>query len=292
MRKQERQTSDSHVKLMLTEVYYTDADNRRCPVKISGKEMAEVKGNITLRLSCPNYNNEPLRYRFRLKGNGVNLRSDSLRPEITFNNLKYGKYHFTAEVANELGSQPRTVSFDFFHPRPFYLSVPAFILYVLFMILIIHLLIRRNTNIKLEKIRQQVEKEKIEQELKMADQQRVIEKQQKKILEQQLQEKSREIATLTMDAVNMDNDGYWKIYRENFDLIHKKFFRTLRERYPSLTATDLKFCALLRLNLATKDIANFMGLTIRGVEGARYRIRKKLHLPEETSLPEFLIDLK
>ena len=147
------------------------------------------------------------------------------------------------------------------------------------------------------------------------------------LLEQQLQDKGREIASLAMEGIrhrrqvsdikqelkdsgrrinsskdivrmlrhitdNIDNDAYWDIYRENFDLIHKNFFRHLREQYPSLTATDLKFCALLRLNLSTKDIAHFTGLTIRGVEGARYRLRRKLNIKETQSLTEFLIDFK
>lgn len=83
-----------------------------------------------------------------------------------------------------------------------------------------------------------------------------------------------------------------RIFQNNFDLIHEKFFRNLRERYPSLTATDLRFCALLRLNLSTKDIAQMTNLTIRGVEAARYRLRKKLDIPDGTGLVDFLIDLK
>ena len=54
---------------------------------------------------------------------------------------------------------------------------------------------------------------------------------------------------------NIETQEFWDVFQNNFDLIHEKFFRNLRERYPSLTATDLRFCALLRLNLSTKDIA-------------------------------------
>ena len=59
-----------------------------------------------------------------------------------------------------------------------------------------------------------------------------------------------------------------------------------------LTTTDLKFCALLRLNLSTKEMALFTGLTVRGVEGARHRLRKKLNLSEGASITEFLIDFQ
>ena len=91
---------------------------------------------------------------------------------------------------------------------------------------------------------------------------------------------------------NVSNLEFWNIYQKNFDLIHDHFFRNLRDRYPALTASDLKFCALLRLNLSTKDIAKFTNLTIRGVEAARYRLRKKFGLNEKDSLIEFLIDFK
>ena len=91
---------------------------------------------------------------------------------------------------------------------------------------------------------------------------------------------------------NIETQEFWDVFQNNFDLIHEKFFRNLRERYPSLTATDLRFCALLRLNLSTKDIAQMTNLTIRGVEAARYRLRKKLDIPDGTGLVDFLIDLK
>lgn len=42
---------------------------------------------------------------------------------------------------------------------------------------------------------------------------------------------------------NIVEEDSWEVFQQNFDLIHQRFFRTLRERYPSLTATDLRFCA-------------------------------------------------
>ena len=61
---------------------------------------------------------------------------------------------------------------------------------------------------------------------------------------------------------------------------------------PVLPLPTSVFCALLRLNLSTKDIAQMTNLTIRGVEAARYRLRKKLDIPDGTGLVDFLIDLK
>jgi len=55
-----------------------------------------------------------------------------------------------------------------------------------------------------------------------------------------------------------------------------------------LTNSDLKVCAYLQLNLSSKEIAQLMNISIRGVEMSRYRIRKKLNLPQEQGLHEFL----
>ena len=95
-----------------------------------------------------------------------------------------------------------------------------------------------------------------------------------------------------MQMKSRDTDLFWSTFQNNFDLIHKRFFRNLHEKYPELTANDMKICALLRLNLNTKDIANFTHLSIRGVESVRYRLRKKLGIPSEKSLTDFLIEFE
>ena len=103
---------------------------------------------------------------------------------------------------------------------------------------------------------------------------------------------TKNASKLLLQMKSGDNDLFWNTFQNNFDLIHKKFFRSLREKYPDLTSNDLKVCALLRLKLNTKDIANFTHLTIRGVEGARYRLRKKLGIPTDKSLTDFLIEFE
>ena len=97
---------------------------------------------------------------------------------------------------------------------------------------------------------------------------------------------------LKMIDDNISSDSDWEIFRTNFDRIHENFFRNLMERYPSLTQSDLRLCAFLRLNMSTKDIANMLNISLKGVEAARYRLRKKLRLGSGISLGEFLIGFK
>jgi DNA-binding CsgD family transcriptional regulator len=51
----------------------------------------------------------------------------------------------------------------------------------------------------------------------------------------------------------------------------------------------LKLSAYLRMNLSSKEVAQLMNISVRGVEISRYRLRKKLQLPTETNLFDFLI---
>lgn len=91
---------------------------------------------------------------------------------------------------------------------------------------------------------------------------------------------------------NMDTNINWEMFRTNFDLIHEGYFRTLLKRFPQLSSNDLKVCALLRLNLSTKEIASFLNISPRGAEISRYRLRKKLGLENEDNLVGFLVNIK
>ena len=55
--------------------------------------------------------------------------------------------------------------------------------------------------------------------------------------------------------------------------------------------TDLKLCAYLRLNLTSKEIAQLLNISLKGVEVSRYRLRKKLNLATEINLHDFLIEI-
>lgn len=66
----------------------------------------------------------------------------------------------------------------------------------------------------------------------------------------------------------------------------------MKSKYPALTNTDLKVCAYLQLKLSSKEIAQLMNITVRGVEISRYRLRKKkLQLPTEKTLNDFLSEI-
>ncbi len=89
----------------------------------------------------------------------------------------------------------------------------------------------------------------------------------------------------------LDHNEEWEQFAVHFDSVHTNFLKKLKDRYPSLTTSDLKIAAYLRLNLSSKEIAQLMNISIRGVETSRYRLRKKLELPNEVNLFDHLIKI-
>jgi DNA-binding NarL/FixJ family response regulator len=82
----------------------------------------------------------------------------------------------------------------------------------------------------------------------------------------------------------------WAQFEFHFDQVHGDFLNRLREQFLDLTPNEQKLCAFLRLNLNTKEIANLMGISLRGVEIARYRLRKKLGIDQGQNLSKFILE--
>ena len=80
----------------------------------------------------------------------------------------------------------------------------------------------------------------------------------------------------------------WNMIEQQVEKIHPGFIDRLRKRHPSLTSKDIKLCSYIRLGLSSKDIAHLIGNTPKSVEIARVRMRKKIHLTENTRLSVYL----
>lgn len=65
---------------------------------------------------------------------------------------------------------------------------------------------------------------------------------------------------------------------------HQDFLHKLSAEFKNLTPTEIKICSLLKLNLNTKEIADFLCVSFKSVEVYRARIRKKLGLGEGRTL--------
>lgn len=87
-------------------------------------------------------------------------------------------------------------------------------------------------------------------------------------------------------SFHLDKD--WENFRLHFEQVHQSFFDRLNELYPDLSPNDRKLCALIRLNLDTKETAAVLDISPESAKVARHRLRKKLNLAPEQNLASFL----
>ena len=91
------------------------------------------------------------------------------------------------------------------------------------------------------------------------------------------------------ENVRFEND--WYRIKAHFEKIHPEFFERLRSMYPKLTPNDHKLAALLRMNLSTKEISQILKITAPSTEISRIRLRKKLNLPKNINLVQFICQI-
>lgn len=93
-------------------------------------------------------------------------------------------------------------------------------------------------------------------------------------------------------ARNTENARDWTRFEENFDVVNASFLKNLSKHYPWMSKNEKKLCAYIKMGLLTKEIAPIMGLTMRGAEMLRYRMRQKMELDAQVNLKEFFDTLE
>lgn len=70
----------------------------------------------------------------------------------------------------------------------------------------------------------------------------------------------------------------WDDFMVAFENQYPYFFENLKIKFPKLTRNELRLCALLKLNLTTKEISAITLQSLRSIEMARHRLRQKLNM--------------
>jgi len=102
-------------------------------------------------------------------------------------------------------------------------------------------------------------------------------------------DQTRKIVKVINDGMNDERD--WHLFENSFNEAHESFFKKLKAQHPDLVPNDLKLCAYLRMNMSSKEMSSLLNISLRGVEIRRYRLRKKLEVPHDKNLTEFLMEL-
>lgn len=89
---------------------------------------------------------------------------------------------------------------------------------------------------------------------------------------------------------NKSEDNNWEDFEHHFDEVHHGFLKKMRTNYPAITPQEIKLSAYLRMNMTTKEIANLLKVSVRAVEMARFRLRRRLNLDKEEKLVSFMMN--
>ncbi len=297
------------------------------PVTLADATNGLLSGVVRFTFSYPNYENSASIEFCLIRGDEVLEKTSNTAPTVTIHSLKRGNYKLIAKAKDYIRGDSNIIAVEFKVPTPWYLRWWAWVSYLIAAVAIIWIITQVRVKWKLRRQKADFEIKEVEKQKMLMEQEKIIAEQRARLLESELTAKGKELAAKALNVPSKQqvidslkeslNDRrrqggkdtklaaemlrkiessqtnsreFWSVFEQNFDLIHEHFFRNLRASFPALTPSDLKFCALLRLNLSTKEIADFANLTVRGVEAARYRLRKKFNLAEKQSLVQFLID--
>ncbi len=96
-----------------------------------------------------------------------------------------------------------------------------------------------------------------------------------------------QVAALIRSVILTDAD--WDRFRALFDQVYPTYLLRLRRQYPTLTPAETRLICLTQLALSTKEMANMLGVSADTIVKTRYRIRKKVNLPEGSNLAEVFV---
>lgn len=86
-------------------------------------------------------------------------------------------------------------------------------------------------------------------------------------------------------------EEHWTDFYKTFDKVFPDFIKVLNEKYPKISRNDNKILALMKLNLATNEMANLLMVSTSSLMTARYRLRKKLNMSSEDKLENIVEDI-
>lgn len=261
-------------------------------------------------------------YQYKLDGRHENWSDWTTNGSVLFENLPYGYYTFL--VRGRVGNQLtlNTTSYKFRINRPWFLSniaIGAYVLAVLLFSVFMHNVYKRYYKNQQKRLLQKTTREF---ELKELENKQQLMRFRNDKLKEDIENKNRELGISTMNLIkkneflsslkqelenvndtknlgkvikiidrNLNNNDDWNLFQEAFNNADKDFLKKIKSIHPSLTSNDLRLCAYLRLNLSSKEIAPLLNISPRSVEVKRYRLRKKMELPHESSLSDYILEI-
>ena len=289
-------------------------------------EFKHNENNITFSYTVPEYNKYIIpEYQYLLEGFQEEWSEWSSRPTVNFKNLPPDDYTFKVRSKGANFQSESSASYSFTITKPWYLTNLVLVVYFLLICLLAYYINKAYGKYYSKQKQKLIEENNMLLEIKELENEQQLMKLRNEQLSLDVNNKSRELALSTMSLIkkdellslikedlkktsdeassrsiksvittinkNISDDNTWNVFKEAFDTADKDFLKKVKQAHQSLTPNDLRLCAYLRLNLSSKEIAPLLNISVRSVEIKRYRLRKKMDLPHETGLVEYILSI-
>lgn len=104
--------------------------------------------------------------------------------------------------------------------------------------------------------------------------------------ENEREEGIKEISLMINNSLNLAKER--ELFYSSVSNVNAEFFTRLSQQFSTLTESDQRLIALIKLGLSSKEIASLSNISPKSVEMNRYRLRKKLNLPPDLELAVFV----
>lgn len=83
----------------------------------------------------------------------------------------------------------------------------------------------------------------------------------------------------------------WDYFKKLFGKAHGDYLHRLREKFPDLTQAEIRFIALAKLGLGYQEMSVTLGISSHAVRTTKYRLLKKIDVPDDQSLEEVVMQI-
>ncbi len=86
---------------------------------------------------------------------------------------------------------------------------------------------------------------------------------------------------------NVKLEKNWQNFFNHFEKVHPYYISQLKEKF-NLSSNELRLCAFLKMNMSKNEISQILNITNGAVYTMLHRLKKKLNLPKDKSVFDFL----
>ena len=290
------------VKINLAKCYYNNGktDSARFLIfqvlseskqKRSLQNVANCYKNLSIYYEVQHKYDSSLYYHRLLMATEDSLLNISKAKTIKELSIKY-KTQENEQIINELSYKNKLSNTRL----TFFISIT--ILLVVIVVLITHVLSKKNENSRLLLKQANIEIENNKKHLenytdKISVKNKLIEELEEKLTtayhETPLSDKKEIFSELYQFKILTED--HWREFKLLFDKAHPGFIRNLRAIHPSITAAEERQSLLIKLSIGNKEAADMLGISIDSVKKLRYRLKKKFNLGEDEILDDYVKSL-